>query len=247
MDRNKIVAFCVADKNNLKYYEMMLNSLRKFHSEEELPVILIDEEKIAKYNDQMFFYRATPIVGLELLEKYETVLKLDADQIITGDISHAWEGNFDVAVVNNSNPREMKAYPVTVWDIHPLSYVNCGFVVMKSKPFLENWKTLCFSSHFNSYQMREQDLLNILVAYGNYKVRRLDEEGRYHGLASKGYWPDCVLKEGKLYLPQTEGWPPEGEKQIVCLHWAGGNSPDKMNYKLRFQPEVIRFLDKLVA
>lgn len=242
--KQKICFFTIADNNNLKYFEMMKNSLQKFHP--DIPLLLWDENKIARYKDKDFFYRATPIIAKELIDQYDCVIKLDSDQIITGDLSHIWEGDYDVAVVNNSNPREMKAYPVSVWNINPLAYVNCGLVAMKSKKFIEHWYKQCFGDHFYQYQFREQDLLNILVQYGDYKIKRLDEGKSYHGLASKQYEPHMILRDEKLYLPQVDGWPIEGEKQIVCYHFAGGNSPDKYNYKIRFQPEVIKFIEKLI-
>ena len=240
--------FTIADKNNLQYYEKLKNSLNKFHP--DIPLILIDEEKMRKYADIDFYYRATPIIASGLLEEYDAVCKLDADQIITGSLDHIWDGDFDVAVVNNSNPREDATYPIRFLNIHPYSYVNCGFVVMKSKPFVKHWLGLCKSEHFINYQYREQDLLNLMIFYmdqrfgGPYGVRFLDTEESFHGLASKGYWPNIELKGKDLILPKGEEWP-DKDKKIVCLHWAGGNV-GKMNYRLNFKPDVVKRLDELV-
>ena len=239
--------FCIADNKNLPYFQMMGNSLQKFHP--NIPLILIGEDKIKKYNDPHFFYRATPIVASELMNEYDCVIKLDADQIITGDLSHTWADDFDIGVVNNSNPREFKDYPVSVLDIHPLAYVNCGFVVMKSKQFVEHWKQLCLSPHFFSYQMREQDLLNIMCFYMNYiyKVMLLDVGDKWHGLIAKQYTQYTKLIDGKIILPKNEEWPTDGDKQIVAFHWSGGNNnPAKMNYRIIFPEEVIKFIDRLV-
>ena len=202
--------------------------------------------------------------------------KLDADTVITGNLDHIWEGEFDVAVVNNSNPREDKAYPVRLWNINPLAYVNCGFVVMKSKAFVDHWMGLCYSEHFNSYQFKEQDLLNIMVFYmsqlvsGQYKVRFLDKSDKWHGLISKGYWPNIEYKakwknnmnmSGAKYgtvkitqekvgdvllLRKNEEWPKDEDKIIKVIHWAGGNQPGKMNFKLHFKPDVVKRLEELV-
>ena len=239
--------FTIADKNNLKYYEMLKNSLAKFTDD---PLILIDEPKIKQLGDPYFFYRATPIIAKALMKDYDMVCKLDSDQIITGSLDHIWEGDFDTAVVKNSNPREDKKYPVRLLDIHPFSYANCGFVVMKSKAFVEQWLKLCMSDHFNNFQYREQDLLNIMIFFmgdkfgGPYKIRFLDDEDSFYGLASKGYWPNIVLRKDELVLPPTDGWP-EKEKIIKAIHWAGGNV-GKMNYRLHFQPDVCKRLDELI-
>lgn len=240
------IAFVVADDKNLSYYEMMLRSLRKFHSEEELPVKLIsgNELKLRLAKDPDFFYRATPTIAQELLKDYDVVIKLDADQIITGSLGELWDGVFDVAVVNNSNPREFKSYPYSFLNIHPYAYVNCGLVVMRSKEFVDFWYNFCFSTFWPSFQMREQDFYNILVHSNNYKIKRLDEGDSFYGLASKGYWPDIILKGEQLFLPKGIEWP-DKDKLIKVLHWAGGNSPDKMNYKIRFKEEVVKRLDEL--
>ena len=243
--KNKIIAYTIADDNNLKYYEMLKNSWNKFHSDIELKLIGGDELKTHLVNDPAFFYRATPIIARELLKEYDTVVKIDADSIITGDLSHVWRDDFDVAVVQNSNPKEIKTYPVGVWDINPMAYVNCGFVVMKSKSFVEHWYSLCMSSHFDTYQFKEQDLLNIMVFYCGYDVAFLDSGERWHGLASKGYWNKIVMEDNRLILPQNEDWPQSGDKEICVIHFAGGNDITKGIYRTRFQPDVVKYLDYL--
>jgi len=241
------IAYTIADNNNLQYANMLENSLRKFHSEKELPFIVIGEDKIKATRDPKFFYRATPIIANDLLKEYETVIKLDSDMIITGDISHVWEGDFDVATVQNGNPMESKAYPVGVWDITPGEYFNCGFVVMKSEKFVDHWAKLCFTRRFDNYQMREQDLLNIMCFYGDYKVRPLDIGEKWHGLVLKGYEPKVILKDDKLILPKGDEWPRDTDKEIVCWHVAGGNVPNKMNYRIRFNKEVAERIKWLVS
>jgi len=243
--------YTIADKQNLKYADMMANSLKKFHPNDE--VILFDEEQVKATGDPHFYYRATPALAKTLFSQgFDMICKLDADQVITGNLDHIWEGDFDVAVVNNSNPRENKVSPVNVWDIHPFAYVNCGFVVMKNTPFVKHWFDLCYSDHFQTYQFREQDLLNIMVFYmndklgGPYKVKFLDNSSKWHGLISKQYAPMTKLVDGKIILPKNDEWPQDEDKQIVAYHWAGGNSPDKMKYNLIFPKEVAKFIDGLV-
>src|SRR3990167_6157841 len=248
-----IVAFSIADANNMPYFEMMKASFQKFHP--DIPLILIDQAAIDRFRDPHFFYRATPIVAKNLLRDYDEILKLDADTIITGNLDHIFEGDFDVATVYNSNPREDKTYPVRFLDVDPMQYVCAGFVVMKSKAFVDHWLGLCRSKHFLNYQYREQDLLNFMVHYmseevgGPYKVKFLDQGDSFYNLASKGYWPNIEVKDNQLVLPPVTdelGTYPETEKIIRAIHWAGGNSPDKMKYKLRFKKEVCDYIDKLV-
>lgn len=245
--KKKIVGFTIFDKNNEKYAQMFINSLRKFHSEEELPLVSVTEEGIKASNDPAFFYRATPRVAMDLIKEYETVIKFDCDQVVCGDISGIWKGDFDIACVNNSNPREMKKLVVSVLDIHPLTYLNCGLVVMKSEKFINHWWNLCISPHFDNYQYKEQDLLNIMVFYGDYKIGFLDVGKEWFGLISKGFWPYCEMRGNDIVLPKNKEWPTNEDKIIKVIHWAGGNDPDKMKFRLHFKPEVVRRLEWLTS
>ena len=249
---NKRIVFTIADEGDMKYATKMVNSLRKFHSEEDLEVLVItgDDLKSRLQRDPMFFYRATPVIAKELWAKgYREIIKIDADSVITSDISHLWKETIkagaNVGVVNNGNPRETKKYPVSVWNIHPYSYVNAGLVVMTDERFINHWLNLCFSVHFDYYQMKEQDLLNIMVFYMDFKVMFLDAGKKWHGLISKGYWPQCELIDDKLILPKNEEYPANEDKEICVIHFAGGRMPDKMNFDLFFKEDVSKWLKKL--
>lgn len=254
---------CGLDETNFAYAKKMLSSLQKTNPgiAKVADVILFTQQDfMAKGGTQLDMRRMTPFFAKDLIRNYETVVRLDADMIITGDISHVWEGNFDAAVVQNGNPREIVAQqqmmgkPVSVWDIKPLEeYVNCGFVVMKSEVFVDHWFSLCTPERANIYQFYEQDLLNVLCYYGNYKIRFLDkEDNRAHGLILKGYYSEAILKEKKLIMPAKSGseqdqWP-ETEKEIVCIHFAGGQQPGKFDHlETTFQPEVCKYLKFLIT
>lgn len=241
---HKRVYWSIADTNHLPYFKIMEKSFRKFHPNDEL--ILFGDKEIKDMNDKYVFYRATPVFTKKLMRQgYTEVCKIDADSIITGNLDSIWDGDYDVAVVNNSNPKEMESYPVTVWDISPLAYVNCGFVVMKNPRFVEHWNKLCFQQHFLNYQFREQDLLNIMVHYGDYEVKKLDEEDSFYGLASKQYWLNIEVRGDDLVLPKGSEWP-DRDKYIKVIHYAGGEAADKMNYRIHFREPVIKWLDKLL-
>lgn len=222
-------------------------SLRKFHP--NIPLIHIDEEKVKTYQDPMFYYRASPIIAQKLLKEYSVVIKADADQIICDDISELWlPDDSDVSVVNNTSPRDFQTFPYQFLNIAALSYVNCGLVVMRSQAFVDEWYDMCHSILFSGMQMKEQDILNILVHGNHYKIKRLDEGDNFWGMAYKGYEPDVIMKDGKMFLDKginPENWP-DKPKTLKIWHSGGGNAPDKMNYRIKFQPEVIKKLDELI-
>jgi hypothetical protein len=126
-------------------------------------------------------------------------------------------------------------YPIQILDLKP--YYNNGLVVLKSKAFAEHWKRLCFSNHFQNFQYREQDLLNLLVSdYFNYNVKWLEGQKLY-GEVAKPRWAEFRMKDGKVML--------EG-KELVIWHAGGGNSPDKGNYRIRLDAEVCKYIDTLI-
>lgn len=240
--------FTVAlDQKNHEYAKRMMNSFRKTNPGKEIQLFSMDDFR----NHGLDFqkgdqYRMTATFIASLMEKHDCVVRLDADQIITGDLASATEGDFDVAVVYNSNPRELKTIEVKVHDIPSLDYVNCGFVVVKSKRFAQHFKKLADSDFNQTYQFREQDLLNILVYYFDYKVKFLDKEDSFYGLASKGYWPSVELRGKDLVLPKGEDYP-DRDKIIRVLHFAGGEQAQKFHdLKIRFKPEVVTYLEGLM-
>lgn len=233
------------DQKNHEYAKRMMNSFRKTNPGKEIQLFTMDDFRnrglVFEQGDQ---YKMTAVFINSLMDKHECVVRLDADQIITGDLSHVTEGDFDVAVVQNSNPRERSTIEVTIHDIDPMDYVNCGFVVVKSKKFAEHFEKLA-RSQYNNTQFREQDLLNILVYYFDYKVKFLDKSDKWHGLISKQYNAEFVMKDGKLILPKND-WA-DTDKEIVCYHFAGGENAKKFqDLAIRFSPEVQAYLEELM-
>ena len=225
----KIAAFCPAGKNYDEMFRRLETSLRKFHSAEELPLLRFDNPNPA---DNDFWYRSTPILASDLLKEYETVIKMDADQIILAPLTDLLTDKdvYDVGVVLND-----PSYPIAVWDIAPI--YNNGLVVLKSKEFAEHWKRLCFTQHFPKYQFREQDLLNILCSdYMNYNVKWLEGDKLY-GEVAKPMWTQFRMVDGKVMF--------EG-KQLCVYHAGGGSTPDKGNYRIRFDDSVVKYIDLLI-
>jgi len=243
----KIIAFTVADQNNIEYAKKMANSFHYFHPDIELKIYT--EKDI---ENKINFYRQKPMFARELIKEYDLVIGLDADQIVTGDLSYMFDKDFDVAVVNNFSRSDIEKYGyISVFDIPPDQYMNCGMVAMKSKKFVDHWWDLCNSYHFDRLKYKEQDLLNIMIHYGQWNVLALDRGNNgynaWHGLLSKGEWLKMKLINDKLILPKAKDMYPETNKEIKIMHWAGGSNEPKMNYRTTCSEEVIKYLDKLIS
>jgi len=246
----KTIAYTIADKANKPHADKMITSFHKFHP--DIEVIVYNEKDIG---NQVNYYRSTPLFAKELIKKYNLVLKLDADQIITGSLDYLFSEEYDVATVMNFNRVDPPKYgQVGVFDIAPPMYMNCGLVAMRSKKFIDHWWDLCNSFHFENLQYKEQDLLNILVYYGDYVVECLDYPNKvkdyhaWHGLVSKGEYNRMIMRDGKLILPKAKDRYPEEDKEIKVLHAAGGGGDKKIGdcYRLYFNEEVIAYIDGLI-
>ena len=252
---NKTIAFTIADDNNLPFAKMMVNSFHKFHPDIEVTVISGEALLNSLKADPHFFYRATPVIAEKLFkEGYETVIKIDADSLILGDLTHVIESTgYDIGTVLNFNRTDFKTYgPIQVAGIYNTEYYNCGFVVMKNKRFVERWKELCFGSHFERYQYREQDLLNFMCFYGDWKVKCFDDfdpETNYsawHGLLNKNEGLNMKLDGDKIILPKSEEGYPIRDVEVKAYHFAG-EGPAKMKYRLCFPEDIIKRIDYLVG
>lgn len=233
----KRIAFSISDNNNLKHYENLKKSWDKFCPDVELR--LYGEKEVAQFNDPAFYYRATPLIAQQLQnEGYRHILKLDSDQLILGDISDIWKVECDVATVLND-----PTYPINLWDIAP--YFNNGTVLLKNNIFIDHWARLCMSRHFNNYQFREQDLLNILCSdYFTYKVKCLDlihNDNRIYGEWAKPFLTSSYLNDGKVMFKS-----PLGDKQLMIWHSGGGSTADKGNYRTKFPESVVDYIDSIV-
>ena len=246
----KIIAFTIADENNKKHAQKLDKSFHHFHPDIELKAY--NEKDVG---DKINYYRSTAMFAKDLINDYDLVLKLDADQIVTGNINYIFDKEYDVATVLNFNRVDPLKYgKISVFDIMPTEYMNCGLVAMRSKRFINHWWDLCNSNHFQNLRYKEQDLLNVLVHYGDYDVTCLDfpdptyKYNAWHGLISKGEYLKMKIKDGKLILPQAKDNYPEIDKEIKVLHSAGGGYENRIgdSYRTLFNEEVIKYIDNLI-
>lgn len=248
----KACFYVIATESHEKQYQALLSSLRHFHP--DTPIVRFDDRHVKEANDPHLFYRATPYFAKKLMDEgYELVIKLDADQIVTGSLDHLLTGDYEVGTVLNYNRVDPKRYGIiSVGTIDPATYFNCGLVAMTSRRFVEHWLRLCFGEHFGRMQYREQDLLNVITHYGDYDVRcfdaKLPDYSAWHGLIAKGEGLKMVIRGGELVLPAQEDGYPQNDKLIKVLHNAGGKNEKPVNetYRTQFTEEVIGYIESLI-
>ena len=242
MDKSKICCFTFADKEHTDDALMMMRSFKKFHPDIEMKFFGQGElDKIHYQRIPEFWYKSTSFFAKDLIKNYELVVQINADSVITGPLDDVFNNTaYDVACVMNNNRTDP---PVTVFNVPAPMYVNCGFVAMRSREFIEHWWDLCNRYYFNQFKFREQDLLNIMVHYGNYQVMNLDGNDRWYGVINRGEWMRFEVRDGKLICPADPLYNPT-DKQVCVIHAAGGNTT-KWKWDVQFTPEVQNYLKEV--
>jgi len=218
----------------------------------------IEGVNVKDHKDNMF--RLTPLFAKELIKDYELVVRLDADQIIMGDFDYIVEQrkNYDLGTVLNINRVDPLHYkPCGGWGIPPNEYYNIGLIAFTSESFLNHLWKLCNSKYFWRLQYREQDLVNVMAHYGDYRVKCFDHpniENNYcafHGLVAKGEGLRFRLeKDGEKYkvvLPKGPDNYPDHDMVIKAYHFAGGEFEKKYNYHIHFKPDIVDYVEWLIS
>lgn len=250
---NKKIAFCTyVSDDKIVYFGLlkMLSSFKKFHP--DIPIYVLTNKHISRELKKlpMFnnFYYLNPVMSRLLADKYETVVHIDSDCIVTDRLEEVLECDYDVAIVRNNSDGKTAGNgpPETINGlIDVYKYANCGLIASTKKEFWEEWiyRNIKFQ---NKYRQHEQDIVNILLSEGKYKVKILDsiETNVYYGVSNSygsfthwDSWKDIKLNENnKLVL---------NNKTIKVLHHAGGFVQEKLNIEELFSQDVAKYLKDL--
>lgn len=215
----KTVFFTVVDDR--VYYpggtHIMVNSFRRYHPDIDLVVYRQDMiDKIFKEKN-INFYQAKPTFAKLLTKKYDLIVNIDCDHVITGRLDAILKGDYDVACPWNFNDYENASFD----NITESMYLQAGIVASTSKKFWNRWEEM--NKDAMKYLRKENDILNLLV-YNDMpelKVKILDREYGYYGCKSLGRELEFYIENDKLMC--------RGE-QIFAYHFARGSVFPKLNF-----------------
>lgn len=221
-----------------RYYSegchMLINSFKKFHPDIDLVVFRQDMiDKVFKESGCNWF-TAKPVFAKLLMDKYDLVVNIDSDHLITGRLDEILKGDYEVAAPWNFNDYENASFD----NITEEMYLQAGIVASTSKNFWNEWDEA--NKDAMDYLRKENDILNLVVynSSSKYKLKILDKEKDYYGCKSLGREPKFYIENDKLMCM--------GE-QVRAYHFARGNVFPKNDIpNMPFTDEVKSWLMKTV-
>lgn len=237
----KAIAFTYASDDIAYYFgERVEKSFKYFHKDIPFHILTTDEE------EEIFGDVMIPKIGsrwaalstrylCHLKDKYEIVIKLDGDVVITGRLDEFLDQEYDIAgSLNCPNVPgiDYKRFP---------DYCNLGVTAVRSKEFAQEWMKLAYDPKFieeMGFHYLEQDVMNYLADCGKYKKIVVDKEGPYYNETSREHWDKIKVRHQGLFI---------GDRQLKAMHWAGGGQMKDKYTHPALNVEVCKYLNKITG
>lgn len=216
----KVVFTAVEDR--LYYPEgthIFINSFKKFHPDIDLVVFRQDTVDKLFPEKGINWYQAKPFFAELLMDKYDLVVNMDADHVVTGRMTEVFDNvDYDVAMPWNYNDYENAAFE----NITEKMYLQAGMVASTSRKFWLKWQEM--NKDAMNYLRKENDTVNLLIynEMPELKLKILDEKKDYYGCKALGREPEFYIENDKLMC--------RGE-QILAYHFARGGVFPKLDFK----------------
>ncbi len=237
--KENAVCFTIVDD---RYYvpvgtPTFINSFKRFHP--DIPLVVFRQDMIDQiFNEKKInFYMAKPTFARLLTDKYNLVVNMDADTVVTGRMTEVFDKEYEVGAAWNYNAYEN----TSVENVTEEMYVQAGLVGSRNPRFWEIWEEK--NKDAMQYKCQENDVLN-LVWYNDPEVSKMarviyDEKQDYYGCKSLGLEPEFEVYSDKLWV--------RGE-QVLAYHHAKGAIFPKLSFEhMDFQANVARWLRQLAS
>lgn len=216
--------------NDRYYYPVgttiFINSFKKWHP--DIPLVVFRQDMIDKIfkEKKLDFYNAKPSFAKLLIDKYDLIVNIDADTVITGPLDGVFEDDYDIGSVWNYNDYENSSFE----NITDTMYLQGGFIASRCKEFWDVWEEE--NKKARMYKRRENDVMN-LVAYNKfpgYILKIFDKEKDYYGCKSLGREPEFYIENDMLMCR---------EERVRAYHHARGGHLPKLDFpNMPFKEEV---------
>ena len=230
-------------KQNIEY-DLFEKSFEKYHP--DIPLFVIGDSEISKLkeiNPSLDLYKLKASAAKLFYNDYDLVVNIDADHFIFGRLDEILKGDYDVAAPSNFNTYENVSLSITSYlnnsyNIVPEErYIQAGIVASTKKEFWDTYEAASLK-HANNMTCRDNDVLNMVIEFGNFKFKLLDGGwGLNDPDRSSFYGCSSLALEDKINI--IENIPTLYDKPVKCYHVARGAVKPK--FTTLFNEEVSKW------
>lgn len=198
---------------------IMINSFRKFHPDIDLIVFRQDVIDPLFAKKGIDWYNAKPHFAELLEDKYDLIVNMDADHVVTGRMTEIFDNvDYDIAGPTNLNDYENADEEEGVTKE---MFVQGGMIASTSHEFWKVWREE--NVNYRKYKYRENSIMNFVIynKLPHLKFKMVDKDKDYYGCKSLNREPEFYIENDKLMC--------RGE-QVVAYHYARGGVFPKLDF-----------------
>lgn len=223
--------WCTKNYHDVIGLNNLINSLKYFHPEIPVEVVTTTPAEAGGIYEK-YPIMMKPYSTLKFFDEYDLVVHMDSDCVVTGPLDEIFTEDYDVACVRNfthngscgkDSSELVKGLGVPI-GLTTDTFMNAGFVCIRSKEFLYEWLAGPYKS---TWDADDQNELNRIINTGKYSVKILDNHsmGVTYGVSNCwGHnthwdsWKGLYVENDILYLNNQLG----DTLKVKILHVAGG-------------------------
>lgn len=217
----------------------LVNSFKHFHP--DIPLVVFRQEDVDKIIDNKIvnWLNAKPMFAKLLTDKFECVVNIDADSIITGRLDEVFDDNYDVGSVVNMNDFEN----VSVDGVTEEMYLQAGLIASRRPEFWDIWMQRSLKDNWRC-KCAENDTMNLVIYEqlipAGWKLKVFDKDKDYYGCKSLNREGEFYLKNDKLMCR---------DEYVKVYHAAKGpmNMPKFKFDDMGFSDDVAQYLKELAS
>jgi hypothetical protein len=176
MNKKKVIftIWCTENYHDVIGLTGLISSIKYFHPDVPVEVITTTPTEAGGIYEK-YPVMMKPYSTLKFFDEYETIIHMDSDCTITGRLDEVFSEDYDIACVRNfthdgscgkDSSEVVKLLGVPL-GLTTDTFMNAGFIAIRSKEFLEEWLE---GPHKSSWDGDDQNELNRIINKGKLEM-----------------------------------------------------------------------------